>query len=177
MRIGAAIVFIVTTSALVACGDSQSFSQIEATESDADGLIEYAMPEGWTNTRISSGNHFSRADEIDDSAILGVVPRKRGSAPSVDEVRIGTTSKHEFQGHKLITEETSNMNGFFVWEAVYEAEIRGRDVILHDYFLFSEELQVEVHLNAARERYEEFLPDLRTVVGSIRARSAGDDRR
>ena len=173
-RVGAVLAAALIVWSLAACSDAQQSPQIEATHTDADGLIEYAMPDGWANTRISSGNHFTRDDRPDDPAVLGVIPMRRGSAPSIEQVQEGTAGKHEIQGHEMVMEEVSELNGFSVWEAVYEAEIRGQEVILHDYFLFTDELQVEVHLNAAREEYEDFLPDLRTVVGSVRARSAGN---
>ena len=165
---------VLTVWSLAACSDTQQSPQIEATHADSDGLIEYAIPDGWTNTRISTGNHFTRDDRLDDPAVLGVIPMRRGSVPSIEQLKEGTAGKHEIQGHEMIMEAVSELNGFSVWEAVYEAEIRGQEVTLHDYFLFTDELQVEVHLNAAREEYENFLPDLRTVVGSVRARSAGN---
>ena len=62
-------------------------------------------------------------------AILGVIPMRRGSAPSIEQVREGTAGKHEIQGHEMIREDISDMNGFTVWEAVYETETRGQDVV------------------------------------------------
>ena len=173
-RLGTVVIAVTIAWTTAACSDAQQSSHIAVTHSDAAGLIEYGMPDGWTNTRISTGNHYTREGRPDDPAVLGVIPMRRGSVPSIEQVKEGTAGKHEIQGHEMIMEETSDMNEFSVWEAVYEAEIRGQDVILHDYFLFTDELQVEVHLNTTREEYEDFLPDLRTVVGSVRARSAGD---
>ncbi len=149
---------------LAACSDAE----VVANRTDSDGLIRYAMPDGWTNTKISSGDHYTRVG-IEDSPVLGVVARRRTSAPSIQQVQDGTKGKHEMQGHALIKESTRTHNGFTIWETVYEANLRGQEAVLHDVFLFSTSLQVEVNLNAPRQDHDKFVSDLLAVVDSVKA--------
>jgi hypothetical protein len=161
-------------SALIACSGSDSGSVAEPNRTDSDGLIVYAMPDGWTNTRISTGDHFSREAQPDDPTVLGVVARKRHPSVSIEQIQTGTIGKHELQGHKLVEQSTTDRNGFTVWEALYEADIRGQSAVFHNYFLFSDDLQVEVSLNTPGNEYESLLPDLHTVVESVQAKTSSD---
>lgn len=151
---------------LASCTDAE----VVANRTDSDGLIRYAMPDGWTNTTLSSGDHYTRVG-IENSPVLGVVARQRKSAPTVQQVKDGTKGKHELQRHVLIKESTRKQNGFTVWETVYEANLRGQEAVLHDVFLFSDSLQVEVNLNTPQQDYEKFVSDLRTVVSSVKVRN------
>ena len=164
--------FVLTfmTFLIAACGDPQ----VVADRTDSDGLIRYAMPDGWTNTKISSGDHYTRVG-VEDSPVLAVVARQRTSAPTVQQVQEGTRGKHEVQGHTLIKESTRTQNEFTVWDAVYEASLRGQEVVLHDVYLFSDALQVEVTLNASRQDHEKFAPDLQAVVESVQVNTADPD--
>ncbi len=155
-------VLTLVTFLLAACGDVE----VAADRTDSDGLIRYAMPDGWTNTKISSGDHYTRVD-VEESPILAVVARQRTSVPTVQQVQEGTKGKHAVQGHTLIKESSRTQNGFTVWEATYEASQRGQAVVLHDLFLFSDALQVEITLNASRQDHEKFEPDLQAVAASV----------
>jgi hypothetical protein len=124
------------------------------------------MTEGWTNTKISSGDHYTRVG-AEESPVLAVVARRRTSAPTVQQVQAGTKGKHEAQGRTLISESSRTRNGFTVWEAVYEANLRGQEVVLHDVYLFSDALQVEITLNASRLDHEKFESDLQAVAASV----------
>jgi hypothetical protein len=147
---------------------------IPTNSTDSDGLVRYAMPDGWTNTEISGGDHYMRAD-IEDSPMLAVVARERvqrEASPTILQVQESTKGKHEVQKHTLIEESTRTRNGFTVWEAIYEARPKGKDVIYHDVFLFTDALQVEVSLNAYPQDHKTFEADLRTVVESVQANTA-----
>lgn len=164
------LIFTSITLLLAAC----SSPEIPTNSTDSKGLIRYAMPDGWTNTKISTGDHYTRVD-IEDSPILAVVARERvqrEAAPTIPQVQEGTKGKHEVQQHTLIEESTRSRNGFTVWEAVYEARPKGKDVVYHDVFLFTDALQVEVNLNAYPQDHEKFEPDLQTVVQSVQVNSA-----
>jgi len=165
MMHGTVKLLIVTfiTWQLTACGNPG----IERNRLDSDGLVRYAMPSEWTNTVISSGDHYTRVGESGDSPVLAVVARPRNSVPTIEQIQEGTKGKHVVQGHTLIEESTNEQNGFTVWEAIFEAKPRGQNVIYHDVFLFTDELQVEVNLNASRSDYEKLYPDLRFVADSV----------
>lgn len=160
--------FVLTSVAalLAACGSPE----IPTNQTDRRGLVRYAMPDGWVNTEISTGDHYTRAG-VEDSPILAVVARERvqrEAAPTIEQVQEGTKGKHEIQKHTLIEDSTRTQNGFTVWEAVYEAKPSGKDVIYHDVFMFTDALQVEVNLNGYPQDHEQFIPDLQTVVESLR---------
>ena len=172
-RPGSLILIIAMTMA-VACGGASSVPAIEADRTDEDGLIRYGMPEGWTNTRISSGNHYTREGMPEDPTILQVAPREHHPAVTIEQVQEGTRGKHEIQGHAIVRESTKDKNGFTVWEAVYEAHIRGDDVVYHDFFLFADGLLVEINLNTRKKDYDSYVGDLLAVVDSVRANNPGN---
>jgi hypothetical protein len=162
------MILTIAMATSVACGGADSAPGIEANRSDEDGLIRYGMPEGWTNTRISSANHYTRADMPEDPTILQVTPRNYHPAAPIEQFQEGTRGKHEIQGHAIVRESTKVKNGFTVWEAVYEAHARGDDLIFHDFFLFADGLLVEVNLGTRKEDYDNYVGDLLAVVDSVR---------
>ncbi len=145
--------------------------EVVTNRTDSGGLVRYAMPDGWTNTEMSSGDHYTRVG-IDNSPVLAVVARRRTSSPTVEQVQEGTKGKHEMQSHALLKESSRTQNGFTVWEATYEANLRGQEVIFHDVYFFSDALQVQVYLNASRQDHEKFAPDLQAVVESVQVATA-----
>ena len=172
-RLGSLILSIVMAT-VVACGGADSAPGIEANRSDEDGLIRYGMPAGWTNTRISSGNHYTRAGVPEDPTILQVTPRVYDPSVPIEQFQEGTRGKHEIQGHAIVRESTIEKNGFTVWEAVYEAHARGDDLMFHDFFLFADGLLVEVSLGARKDDYDSYVGDLRAVVDSVRQANPGN---
>ncbi len=58
---------------------------------------------------------------------------------------------------------------------MFEANIRGQDVVLHTCLMISETLMINVHLNASKPVYEKYLPDLRSLVASIRVTDAAKE--
>lgn len=167
---------LILTIAMVmtaACGGAGSAPGIDADRGDEDGLIRYGMPEGWTNTRISSGYHYTREGLPEDPTVLQVAPRKRHPSVSIEQLQEGTRGKHEIQGHAIVRESTKDKNGFTVWEAVYEAHVRGDDVIFHDSYLFTDGLLVEVSLGTNKEFYDTYVGDLLAVVDSVREANPG----
>lgn len=101
--------------------------------------------------------------------MLAVVPERRDAYMTLSKMRDGRKRVHEAQGHRQISEATRSFNGFDVWEGVFEATIRGQPVVMHTYLLISDTLLVDVHLNASKGVYADYLPDLRTLVLSVRA--------
>ena len=160
------IVLIGAIILIVACDNTE----VVADRVDSDGLIRYAMPGGWENTKISSGDHYTRVG-VEGSPVLAVVARQRTSAPTVQQVQEGAKGKHELQGHSLTTESTRMQSGFTVWEAVYVTSQRGQEIVLHDVYLFSNALQVEINLNASRQDHDKFVPDLQAVVKSVQVKT------
>ena len=162
------LILTIAMATVVACGGADSAPGIEANRSDEDGLIRYGMPEGWTNTRISSGNHYMREGMPEDQTILQVTPREYRPAVPIHQFQEGTRGKHEIQGHALVRESLKEKNGFTVWEAVYQAHVRGDDLVFHDFFLFADGLLVEVSLGTRKEDYDKYVGDLVAVVNSVR---------
>lgn len=130
-------------------------------------LVTYVMPSGWNNERFANGRHYQRADDPDNKAILAVMPEVRDEYMTLEQTRTGRTGVHEVQGHKQVYSAETQINEFEVWESIYAANIRGDDVIMHDFMMFSATRVVEVHLIAGVEDYQAFLPDLRAVVASV----------
>ncbi|XOV83495.1 MAG: hypothetical protein ACFHXK_22005 [bacterium] len=135
---------------------------------DPDKLVSYIMPLEWNNTHFANGRHFQRADNPANKAILAVVPEVRDEYMTLEQTRSGRSRVHEIQGRKQVYSAVKQINEFEVWEAIWEANIRGDDVIMHDFMMFSDTRLVEVHLIASTVDYPEFLPDLRKVVASMR---------
>lgn len=167
-------VLIVAMTLVVACGGTGSGPGLEANRTDEEHLIRYGMPDGWTNTRISSGNHYTREATPEDPSILQVAPREHHSAVTIKQVQEGTRGKHEIQGHTIVHESTDEKNGFTVWEAIYEANVRGDDMVFHDFYLFTDGLLVEINLNTYKNLHERYVGDLRAVVDSVRANEPGN---
>jgi hypothetical protein len=165
------IPLVIAMALVAACGGSAP--GIEADRSDEDGLIRFGMPQGWTNTRISSGRHYTREGMPEDPTVLQVAPREHHPAVTFAQVQEGTRGKHEVQGHSIIRESTKDKNGFTAWEAVYEANVRGDDVVFHDVFLYTDGLLVEISLNARKNDYDSYVGDLLAVVESVRANDTG----
>jgi len=167
------LILTIAMAMTAACDGAGSASGLDANRSDEDGLIRYGMPEGWTNTRISSGNHYTREGMPEDPTILQVAPREHHPSVSIEQFQEGTRGKHEVQGHTIVRESTGDKNGFTVWEAVYAANVRGDDVIFHDFFLFADGLLVEVSLGTHEEQYDSYIGDLQAVVDSVRQANPG----
>ena len=149
-------------------------SNVAQTENltGAKGLVIFNIPDGWDNERFQNGRNFTRAGLPDDPNILGVVAERRDAYMTMDAMRAGRKQVYAAQGWRVVFEEVSRINGFEVWEAVNEANIRDQDVVFHHYLMFSETLMVDVHLNASKNVYVDYLPDLRSLVNSIRATDA-----
>lgn len=171
-RLGS-LILTITMLMTVACGGAGSAPGLDANRSDEDGLIRYGMPAGWTNTRISSGKHYTREDMPEDPTILQVAPREHHPSVSIEQFQEGTRGKHEIQGHAIVRESTTEKNGFTVWEAVYEAHVRGDDVIFHDFILFADGLLVEVSMGTRKQDYDSYVGDLVAVVNSVRQANPG----
>lgn len=131
------------------------------------GLVTFDMPDGWDNSRFKNGRHFTRTGLPDDPNILGVVPEARDKYMTMATMRAGRKQVHAMQEHRQVFEKMTRMKGFEVWEVVVEATIRDQDVVLHTFLMISDTLMVDVHLNASKSVYEQYLPDLRRLVKSV----------
>lgn len=137
--------------------------------SDPKGrVLSYVLPAGWDNERFNNGRNFTRTGILDDSNILGVIPRERDAYSTLENIRRDRSAVNAVQNHIQRSSKVYDLNGFQVWEAIYDAQIRGRNVVFHDVMIFSDNLMIEVHLNASKPVYESYLPDLQTVVLSMR---------
>lgn len=145
------------------------FSGVAQAErlTEPKGLVTFDMPDGWSNDRFKNGRHFTRAGSSDDPNILGVVPEERDTYMTLEAMSEGRKKVIAMQEQRQVFEKVTRINGFDVWEFVAEAHIRGQDVVLHTYLLFSDALMIDVHLNASKPVYKEYLPDLRSVVQSV----------
>ena len=146
------------------------FSASAERVSEPRGLVTFDMPDGWSNDRFGNGRHYTRAGSSDDPNILAVVPERSDEYMTLEKMSEGRKQVNAAQDHRLISEKTHRMNGFDVWEAVHEANIRSQDVVFHTYLLFSDTFMIEVHLNASKDVYSQYLPDLRRLVRSVRAK-------
>lgn len=140
----------------------------EVRRTDPDNLVSFRLPALWNDDHFANGRHFQRADRPDDKAILAVLAELREHYPTLEQIRTGRTGVHQTQGHRQVSSDEKQINGFDVWEAVYTANVRGDDVIMHDFMMFSDTRFIEVHLIAAEADYETYLPDLLAVVDSMR---------
>ncbi len=138
--------------------------------SEPKGLVTFDMPDGWDNERFSNSRHFTRDGLSDDPNILAVVPERRDEYMTLKKMSEGRKQVHASQEHRLVSEKIVRINEFEVWEAVYKAKIRSRDVVLHTYLMFSDTLMVEVHLNSSQDVYEKYLPDLHSLAKSVRSK-------
>jgi len=92
----------------------------------------------------------------------------RSGSPDIDTIWQNTKAKHEIQDQRLVEESTSTMSGFEVRQAIYEAERKGQALVYHDYFLFSEALQIELSRNGTQQAYQRCAPALETLAHSVR---------
>lgn len=145
---------------------SSSAAQAERI-TEPKGLVTFDMPDGWSNDRFKNGRHFTRTGSSDDPNILGVVPEERDKYMTLQAMSEGRKHVTTMQDQRQVFEKVTRMNGFDVWESVTEANIRGQDVVFHTYLMFSDALMVDVHLNASKPVYKEYLPDLRSLVQSV----------
>jgi hypothetical protein len=154
--------------ALSACGDN-AVGTVEAPNTrDSESLVEFYLPPGWSLLSGSQKSRFVPEGAQRENAMLYVIPRERYSGEVTDTVWQNTKAKHEIQGHQLVSEESSETNGFAIREAVYEAERNGQALIYHDYFIFSEDLQIEASLYATQQAHQHYAPEFETLTRSIR---------
>lgn len=142
-------------------------SAAETRRSDPDNLVSYVLPDGWDDQRTGNGRHFTRAGLPDDPNFLGVLPRARDDYSSLENIRRDRSAVHAAQDHRQRSSQVRRVNGFEVWESIYDAQIRGQAVVFHDAMMFSDDLVIEVHLNASKRDYADFAPDLQLVVESM----------
>lgn len=159
---------------LVACGGTVGGDSLPRDKVDRNGLVEFGTPAGWNNEDSNSGRHFSRNDPAEDQAMIYVDALDRPPSLGVDFIWEQTKAKHEIQEQVLKGETARNANGFDLREAVYEAEVRGQNVIYHDVFLFRDKLQVQMSLNAASDVYPAYVDDFLAMVNSVRPLDAGN---
>jgi len=133
--------------------------------SDADDLISFDVAEGWQLNSKSSGMRFVRAGGAERSTLV-VKPDPRDADEDVDSRRRLGLSQIASQGATLATDETYSLNGFSVWEAEYQL----RNISVSSWYLFADDVQVEVKLIAEADRHGAYLADAKNVVDSIRAR-------
>lgn len=153
---------------LAGCDGVASTASEPPNRIDKTGLVEFYLPPGWMDLPSSQKSRFVPEGADRDNALLGVIPTAEHRPPDIDWFWQNTIAKHEIQKQKLISETSSNLNGFEVREAIYEAERKGQQLIYHDYFLFSERLQIELHLNGTKEAYQRCAQDLITLAQSLR---------
>jgi hypothetical protein len=165
----ALVLFFVIACVLAAC-DSQ---QIATNQVDSKGLVSYFMPEGWTNSRISSGNHYTRVGRPKDPTVMSVQTVPGPNSLSIEQIIENRKGKLEMQGFTEVRSSDREERGFVIWEGVFEGERRGEAVIWHDHLFFSHELSFEVNLIARQQEFEEYLPDLLTVLESVRLAEPG----
>lgn len=161
--------------ALCACAESESGfdSGLTPDRSDRKGLVEFAVPAGWNNEG-GSGRHFRRENSDENQAIIYIDALQRPASLEIDVVWEQTKGKHKMQDQVLAQENSSVLNGFELREAVYKANVRDQDVVYHDIFLFNDNLQIEMSLNAAADVYSGYLGDFRAAVGSVRPKPGGE---
>lgn len=152
---------------LSACG-AESQGGPAPNRRGPSGLVAFALPEGWTDSRFNDGQHFTRPG-TDDPTVLAVVATPRDTSQSVAAFLAERRGVHAAQHHVPITDEMLAFNQFQVWHAFYEGRWREQKLMLDHYYLFSDALQVEVYLNTSEPTYQSYLPDLLTVVRSVRA--------
>ncbi|MEZ5459965.1 MAG: hypothetical protein R3E65_11870 [Steroidobacteraceae bacterium] len=160
------ISLLAASLALASIGSSHAG---DAPRTDPKQLVEFMLPSGWTHERMKNGRHFTRVGMPEDPNMLAVIPEPRDEYMTMVKMRDGRKRVHAAQGHRQVSEAMQSFNGFEVWEGVFEATIRGQPVVMHTYLLISDGLLVDVHLNASKGVYADYLPDLRELVRSVRA--------
>lgn len=165
-----------TMFALCACAESDSefASGLTPDRTDRKGLVEFAVPSGWNNDESGSGRHFRRENPEENQAIIYIDALQRPASLKIDVVWEQTKGKHKIQDQVLTQENSSMLNGFELREAIYQANVRDQDVMYHDVFLFTDDLQIEMSLNAAADVYDGYVGDFRATVGSVRPKTSGE---
>ena len=160
--------------ALAGCsGDAPSVAEPPNTQ-DGEGLVEFFLPPGWVRLPSSRSSRFVPDGADRENAMLGVVPEELYPSYDIATFWANTKGKHEIQGQSLVRESSSTLNGFELREAVYEAQRNGQTVVYHDYFLFSDALQIELHLNATEDAHRRLSADLQTLAASVRELPRGE---
>jgi len=153
---------------LAGCDSGVSTASEPPNRIDETGLIEFYLPPGWADLPSSQKSRFVPEGADSENAMLGVIPSAEHRPPDIDSFWQNTVAKHEMQKQKLVSEASSNLNGFEVREAIYESERNGQVAIYHDYFLFSDTLKIELNLNGTKAAHERFAQDLITLAQSVR---------
>lgn len=165
---------VAATCALLACGETSSAERLTADRTDRDGLIEFGIPAGWSRTGTGERNlHFKRDDPAENQIMIGIAAFGR-PALSNDDLWVNLKGKHEIQGHALVEEKSTTMNGFEVREGTFSAEVKGQTIVYHNVFLLTDMLWVDLNLNADQKMYESYLSDFRAIVGSVRPRTGNN---
>jgi hypothetical protein len=168
------LVHSVILLALSACNGTAQTTGETPNSIDSKGLVEFHLPAGWIRLASSQSSRFVPEGADRENAMLGVIPDERYPGIDIETFWQNTMAKHEFQGQVRVRESSSRVNGFDVREAVYEAERNGQAVVYHDYYLFTDALQIDLHLNATKQAHQRYEKDLETVALSIRPTAGGD---
>ncbi|MEZ5417149.1 MAG: hypothetical protein R2708_07390 [Vicinamibacterales bacterium] len=167
---------VAIVAALVACLSACSNGTSAALEPpnivDATGLVEFHLPAGWEPLASSEKSRFTPGGAEGQSAMLAVVPEARDSNVDIETYWTRIKSVHLAQDRDLRHEARFTLDGFEVREGIFDTERNGQPAVYHDLYLFSETLQVNVHLNGTREFHERRVDDLQTVARSVRALGA-----
>jgi hypothetical protein len=158
------------------CGGNDNHgagSPAQATQIDPQGLVRYAAPEGWTEERSPSRVRYLPGGSSKDPSVIVLKAQPRSEVFTPVEYMEQAEGKHEQQGHVKLSQTQSTRGEFEIHEAVYTRDSSDGSPIYHQVALFSEDLQIEVYLNAAGEMYEQHLPQLRRVVDSVVPAGAG----
>jgi hypothetical protein len=153
---------------IAGCISGCVWQKVEPNSEDSRALVSYFMPEGWVNTRLGTGDHYTREGGPKNPTVLGVIAHRRPSAVTMSFVMTNRAGKHDVQGHTKIEVKEYSKNGFTVWEGVYELKHAGRQAIWHDHMMLIDGYMVEVHLIAPKDEYAQYAHDLQTVVDSVR---------
>jgi hypothetical protein len=166
------IALIIVSASILANCDAQS---VATNQVDSKGMIAYYIPEGWTDERLNSGDHYTRDGLPDDPSVMSVqvVPGPMGKRTTAEIIK-NRKGKLEQQGFAEIKSSEAQGRDFYVWQGIFEGERRGEGVAWRDYLFFGDDFYFEVNLIAPTQVIDEYVPDLLTVAESVQLAEAGE---
>ena len=132
---------------------------------DKRNLISFSISKNWILKNELNGMRFGRANSQNERSTIVVNASSGDLRRSLKKHRKIGKKQIQQQNAEIITDKSYPKNGFSVWES--EFKLRNQSRYLFN--LFSVDVRVEVKLIALTEHYPNYIPDIKSVVESIRA--------
>ena len=137
-------------------------------QTDPQNLVAFTVPDGWVAKSSSNGIRFGRADAPAERTVLSVSAGPRDPKRDLKALRAIRQSQVRQQEFSLVIDKVEQLNGWEAWESVTDATRGGEGPIMHTFLLFSQDIQADVSLIAAKADYPRYKEDLLAVARSLR---------